>query len=560
MGQMSGRTGHKVFVIGLDGATFDVMIPLIQQGRLQNIAALMQQGGWGRLRSTIHPLTPPAWTTFMTGKNPGKHGVFDFIEVIPGSYNIRFVNGSFRRADSLWSILSQNNKKVGVINVPFTYPPERVNGFLISGLDTPGPDSTFTHPPGLYREILEKVGGYDLRETWPIGKRLHEYKIEDLDRVIGNKTAVTKYLMTHYPWDFLMMVYGSPDQVQHLFWRYMEDQNKGIEDDQTKRFGPIIPYTYVRIDQAIGELLKESDEKTIVMILSDHGGGKIKRVIDLNSWLASQGYLAYRKKSSVEVLVGTVRPFFKRYVPRRYRDWLKAMFPQFKDRAESQLYFAGIDWEKTRAYSWGMYGNISINLTGREPRGAVRPGREYEAVCAKITEKLYRLEDPFDHSRLVEKVYRKEDIFSGPFLDKAPDLLIVWKDYAYYTQGNLRNKGSIFQDSLYIDSSEFEHSGTHRLEGVFIASGGVIKKGLEVKGTTIVDLAPTILYLMGLPIPMDMDGRVVQEIIEEDYWKNHPPQWVDRKAKLDPPAQDFHDYAGHEVEAMRERLKGLGYL
>lgn len=551
---------NKVLIIGLDGATFDIIKPLADREELPNLSKLMKNGVYGELTSTLHPTTPQAWTTFMTGKGAGSHGIFDFIERIPDKYEIRFVNGSFKKAKSIWSILNDMGKKVGVMNVPFTYPPEKVNGFMISGFDAPSVDSNFTYPPGLYSEILREVGRYDLRGTFPIGKRKADYKIEDIDRVIRNRVDVSKYLLRSKEWNLFMVVFGSTDHVQHLFWRHMEEMGEGIRNNEVEQYGYIIPHTYKKVDEAVGELLKEVGDDTIVIIMSDHGGGRIKKVINLNNWLAKNGLLKYKKKQPSKLLIDSVKTTIKRHLPRKYRDWIKDKFPNIKDKAESVSYFSEIDWEHTRAYSWGMYGNISINLKGRELKGTINK-EDYERICKEIKEMLYEMKDPSMGYNIVEKVYMKEELYRGDYLNKAPDLVIQWRDYAYYTQGNLdRGDGDVFMDRLNIDSSDFEHTGTHRLHGILIMSGSSIRKGSIIHNAKLIDIAPTVFYLMGLPVPADMEGRILIEGISEEFIKENALSYSESHISDHEPSGDLSVYSEEDNKIISDKLKGLGYL
>jgi len=558
---MSGidKQRRKVLIIGLDGATLDIIRPLIKKGELPNLRALMEKGASGTLASTIQPITPQAWSTFMTGCNAAKHGIFDFIERVPASHDVRFVNGSFKRVKSLWGILSERGLKVGVVNVPFTYPPEEVNGVMISGFDAPGLDSGFVYPPGLYAELVDKVGPYELRGTFPIGKKKADYKVEDIDRVVDNRTAVSKYIMATRPWDVFMVVYGSTDHVQHIFWRQMMDKARGEKSEDVERFGGIIAHTYKKVDEAVGELVASSPEGTVVVIMSDHGGGELKKVVNLNNWLCGEGLLAYRKQQIRKTLFEGGKTFTKKCLSKGSRDWIKSRFPGVRDRAESLAYFAGIDWAGTRAYSWGMYGNISVSLKGRDYDGRVSP-EDYEKVRGEIGERLMRLKDPDTGVLLVEKVWKREELYAGPLLEAAPDIIVGWRDYAYYTQGNLkRGDGSVFLEKLSIDSSDFEHTGTHRLNGTLVLSGhGIIKKGLCVEGAGLADIAPTILHIMGQPVPDNMDGRVLTEAFEDEFIAANSPVMEGASNIRDNAVKV--GYSDDDKKEMQEKLKGLGYL
>ncbi len=554
-----GEKHKKVLIIGLDGATLDIIRPLVAGGELPNLAALMREGTSGELASTIQPTTPQAWTTFMTGCTAAKHGIFDFIERVPNSHDVRFVNGSFKRVKSLWGILSERGLKVGVVNVPFTYPPEEVNGVMISGFDAPGLESGFVYPTELYGELLEKVGPYELRGTFPIGKKKVDYKAQDIDRVVDNRTAVSKYIMNTRPWDVFMVVYGSTDHVQHVFWRQMMDKASGVVSEDVERFGGIIAHTYRKVDEAVGELVASCPEDTVVVIMSDHGGGELKRVINLNNWLSDEGLLSYRKKQIKKTLLEGGKTLTKKCLSKGSRDWIKSRMPGLKDRTESLAYFAGIDWGGTRAYSWGMYGNISVNLQGREADGTVR-AEDYEKVRGEISERILRLKSPEGDENLVEKVWKREELYSGPLLEAAPDIIIGWRDYAYYTQGNLkRGDGSIFLDKLSIDSSDFEHTGTHRLNGTLMLRGsGIIREGLTLTGAGLADIAPTILHIMGQPVPDNMDGEVLTEVFTGEFLAANRPVAAAAAEAFE--SGDKVGYTEDDKKEMEEKLKGLGYL
>src|SRR3990170_3657839 len=222
----------KVSIIGLDGATFRLILPLVKKGKLPTLEGMMKKGSWGELESTIHPLSPQAWASFMTGKNPGKHGIFEFIEHKPFSYDICYVNGGFIQGKKLWQILSDAGKRVCIINVPFTYPPDKVNGCLIAGLDSPGSHSDFCYPPHLLSELIKKFGEYKLRQ--------HPYKatpesfLEKISEQFDYILKIAKYLKAKESWDLFMVVFESTDLVQHFYWHYAFQEKLGFPPQNKK--------------------------------------------------------------------------------------------------------------------------------------------------------------------------------------------------------------------------------------------------------------------------------------------------------------------------------------
>ena len=549
----------KVFILALDGGTFDIILPLVEGGELPNLGRIMERGGWGRLHSSIHPITPPAWTSFMTGLNPGRHGVFDFIVPETTGYGFHLTTALDCREETLWGYLSRRNRKVIALNIPFTYPPEKVNGVMISGLDAPMIRREIASPPEVFDELVEEFGEYVMDWTMPIGRRfdLSEYK-QNLYKTLKFRYESGSYVMARYPWDCFMLVFNSTDHVQHIFWKMGEEGRS------------IINETYKKTDEYLGELLKDLDESTTVVIVSDHGAGPIERAFYLDRWLEREGYLALRKSrfSPSRILVSAARmgrTLLRRCLPVSLKKLLRYALPGTREKVETLIATRDIDWPRVKAYSAGYYGNIYINLEGRKPEGTVSDD-EYDPLCREITKKLLELTDPKTGERIVEKVYRKQDLYSGESTDLAPDLIVRWADYATYTEKGLESTSGGDSDSLFakrdlnVESSGYPLTGTHRLHGIFMISGPRIRKCGEVEGLHINDLYPTILYALGESIPDDRDGRVIEEVFKPEHLAGQPPRYVEATAIR--PARD-HDGQGlseGEESAVSERLKGLGYL
>ena len=551
---------RKVVVVGLDGATLDVIRPLVERGRLPNLSKIMERGVQGELQSTIHPITPQAWTSFMTGKRAGKHGIFDFSRRRKGTYEIEFVNASARQAESIFSMLSRSKRTVGAIGIPFSFPPEEVNGFMLSGMDAPGEDGRAVYPASVYDEIRRRFGHYHIHLASPVGRRIDQAKFwKDIRTEDENRTEISRYLMKRYPCDLFMTVYNNTDRVahQHLDEAVYEAIRNGTQGDAED----LLVKTYENTDAHVGQILSDLDEGTTVIIMSDHGSGPIRRIFFLNRWLEQKGYLSYLpgKVDPVKAAIKRARFLAKRFLPRSAKNFIETRFGGLRDKVESMLSFADIDWQNTKAYGFGMYGNIYINLKGREPSGVVAPGAEYESLRDELSEGLKDLTDPDSGEQIIQEIYRREDLYEGPCVEEAPDLLIGWKDYSYYTSVSLgKEEGDIFGPPMNIDCSEYKHVGTHRLNGTFMAMGEGIKQGTEVFGAEICDVAPTILYLLGDPIPEDMDGKVLANVFEDDVYAHRPPQYEGATGETE--TGSFVSYSDEESEEVAERLKGLGYL
>ncbi len=551
----------KVFIIGLDGATFDVIHPLIEKGKLRNIAKLMESGSWGRLKSTIPPISPAAWTSFATGKNPGKHGIFDFMMRESNSYNMRFNNASTRCSETIWNLLSEAGKKVGVVNVTMSYPPDKVNGFMISGMDSPGDKSPFCYPSTVYEEIKEKFGEYifcaDGGPPENFAKNRDNF-INTSYKEIEYRLNTTEYLMQKNPWDFFVTVFLAADGISHYFWKYMDINNPDYDPEAAGKYGNVIYETYEKLDDAVGRLLNSLDEESTIIIMSDHGSGPIHKVFFINRWLCNKGYLSFREKNGQRKFynAGTyIKKELKRILPGKFTEKRRELA---RSKRESNTFdpLSNIKWEETKAFSEGTSGGLWINVRGREPEGAVKPGNEYEQIRNKLIVDLMEFKDLESGDSVVHRVNKREDIFHGDYISRAADLLIDLKN-GYVAAGKLNRdlvKIEPKEDCLYPTNN---WSGNHRLDGVLIMKGPLIKKLGEIQGTEIIDIAPTVLYLMGLPVPEDMDGKILKEIVDDDHLSSNPIILADN-IRADYSKDRIYSQA--DEKKIEERLKNLGYL
>ncbi|NLE77066.1 MAG: phosphodiesterase, partial [Chloroflexi bacterium] len=295
---MTNERGRpKLLVVGMDGATFDLIRPWAQAGRLPTVARLLDEGVSAPLRSVPNMNSAPAWSSFATGLNPGKHGIFYFDELIPGTYTKRYLNGSFRQGTPFWRALSEAGYRVGILNVPMTYPAEEVNGYMLAGLDTPGPGSPlFSSPRGLAADLERAVGPYIIEPGAPglikAGRR--DKARQRILEALEKRLAYALYLAQTQPTDVLVVVFTATDAVQHFFWKDMDPQHPEHDPAQAAEFGDTIQQVYERLDGAVAELMAAMPGAT-VMLMSDHGGGFNQRGAEfLNPWLAAQGLLRFR--------------------------------------------------------------------------------------------------------------------------------------------------------------------------------------------------------------------------------------------------------------------------
>jgi len=529
------RTASPQFmVIGIDGATFDVMSPWMKAGELPSLRRLMEEGAHGELTSTTPPNSAAAWTSFMTGKNPGKHGVFDFFEPVTNSYAVRHTNGTSRQAKTIWRILSESGKRVGIMGVPMTYPPEEVLGYLIAGLDTPDERSQFIYPPALQHELARKFGRIEtIVYHFPqkLGKSyrsaLGAYELwESLEE---RRARLCQYLMRTRPTDLVMIHFFAVDQIQHYFWHYMDETHPLHDSEGAHLLGGLIKQIYRKIDDLVGELLAALPRETSVIVLSDHGAGPLRsQPKSVNKFLASLGLLKFksadrptpRLSGVAHRALQQVDAFVRQRLPPRVKTLITRAFPGTRDTFESYIATGEIDWSGTKAYCAGKFSPaIWINLKGVRPHGIVAPGAEHEELLAFITKKLYEIKDPGTGAQMIPRIRRKEEIYSGPYLSNAPDLLIdSWLDLSPHPS---QRTGQHLAGSTIIGRTPMEESvgkktASHRYNGILLLRGEPFKAGQPLRGAQIIDLAPTILHLMGVPVPDDMDGRVLKEALKDE--------------------------------------------
>jgi len=572
-------SGHKLLVIGLDAATFDLIDPWVAEGRLPTLSRLMADGSRGELRSVPNLNSIPSWASFMTGTNPAKHGLFWFYERRPDSYAFRYLNGSDLQVPPFWDILSTVGQRAGVINVPMTYPARPLNGFIIAGLDAPSEESPrFTCPAGLYQEIREKVGRYQI-DTNILGyarRGRYDQALKATQEVIAIRAATASYLMAEYPWDLFVVVFTALDRVQHTFWHFMDPTHPGHDPRQAARYGDAIYRCYAQLDAVVGDLVAQAGPGADVIVVSDHGFGfNQKGYHFLGPWLTSLG-LFYpvegkgangKARQLLTTALRETAAVGDGLVSKRLRRKLMALLPGGRAGLVKELHQVHCDWSRTKAYVDYIHPGIWVNLRGREPQGIVAPGREYEALRNELIERLLDCRDLDAGKPIVRAVKRREEVYSGPYLHKGPDLVIEW-NYEVVISG-LRYHDGTGREVIVREEADIverrQVSGDHRPEGIFIASGPHIKTGQEISGARIMDIAPTVLKLMGVPIPAYMDGRALTEALRPDSLEVVTAR-IDETASTGEMSQRMEasteslQFSDEEAAMVEERLRGLGYI
>ncbi len=520
-----------MLVLGLDGATFDLLSPWMAAGDLPVLARLAREGVSGILESTLPPVTAPAWASFMTGKFPSHHGVRDFFEGRAGQY--RMISGHDVQGKTLWELLSEAGKTAGVINVPITYPPRQVNGFLIPGLLSPDQGQT-TYPPGLLKDYESTLGPYRVTPRLVYQAGNEEAFLADIWEVLDTRIRYALRLAKDFPTDFLMVHFLVTDIAQHTFWKHLDPTHPWHDPKLASRYGESVKQIFARVDEAIGQLI-EVYKPDCVWAMSDHGFGPLHGVVNLNLFLIEQGLMQLKRTNGV-----------------RFRTWafragLGSVVAKVARRVgvkwnEKLLDFNDVDWTQTKAYSMGHLGQVFLNVQGREPEGSIQPS-DYNQTLEQVRGTLNALHGP-NGQRL------KITTIPGTDPKNGPDLHVIIENYRYAAHPLFASDGKIISEQRHFNSGE------HRREGVMIAWGEGIRPGERAEGARIIDLAPTILHQMGVSVPADMDGQVLTQVFSESWNESHPVRFQVVGAQLDRGG----DLSVSDQAVLESRLRALGYM
>ena len=554
----------KVFVISLDGATFDILLPFIQQGLMPNLQSLMQEGLSSELESVIPAVTAPAWTSFMTGKNPSKHGLFGFTQFDPGDNRVKLTNARDIRSKTIWQILSDKGKRCVVVNLPYTTPPSPINGVMVAGWDSP--PRNFTHPEELTAKIMQQFPDYRTNlNMWLFdympGKSEGNFDrlIDTLIRGCQQGSQLAQQFLDHELWDVFMVHFQQTDWIQHKLWGMIVEaaRNGSNNDPRVQR----VRECYQKFDEQVGILLRKVQRHApFTIVLSDHGFGDYKGELYPNYYLNQWGYY-YESAAAEKDTAKPVRELFSKskMLSQLYRGMAGVKHRldnilEFKryQNFNSWVDFAGgtfggralpVDWSRTKVATVGAYecAFLYVNVIGRGPAGIVRP-EECDAIVSDVIAKFSTVKHQQTGKSVYKKVARGSDIYPERGKDiLLPDVILLPEE-GY----GLSSKVS---DALPQATPE----GVHRHNGVVFLRGAGVKKSVPNFAPFLIDMAPTILHTLGLPVPTDMDGRVLEEIF-------NAPREIQYEEIDNAVSQERVQYLESEAEVIEQRLKALGYV
>jgi predicted AlkP superfamily phosphohydrolase/phosphomutase len=548
----------KVVVIGIDGGCWDYIDPLLEKGQLPNLQQLIDNGLRGILKSTTPAISPVAWSSFITGKNPGKHGIFDFL-VRMGDDFVPF-SSAHRYGTPFWKYLNNSGLQVGIIGIPVTYPPEKVDGFMVAGFGAPEGSRNLTYPLDLLDSIERKYGEYKVIVSEHIleGTDIDHYFAKFRENEI-RQTKIALDLAEESQTDMLAINFMAADQFNH----YSSDYD-------------YVEEALAAVDQNIGAIMERFSEANFV-VLSDHGSRRLEKIFLLRNWLFEHGLVHYLPRDINSITVAEINHVLTRLLQDHYR-WngvgekllrrllghLFNVLPMWGKRnflstlleiAPYNFYLYQyndqIDWEKTQIYELSGYGELYVNSNP-----GISNEFEYEELRDKCIELLSSIQYPITGKPLVQRVYRKEELYSGSFLDLSPDLVADFnQSTCAFKPGGFQN--NVRKSDLFIDP--VTNFGAHTSDGMFVFSGSDFKgSGSRVQPASIVDIPATLLHLFGVPIPDDYDGRVLAEYISEEFMAKTPVRFQEGDGELIRSTQ--HPFSQEEMEDLEGKLRELGYI
>lgn len=534
---------NRTLLIGLDGATFTILDPLVQAGVMPFLAEFMARGVRGELLSTPNPLTPPAWTSLATGRTPGNHGVFDFLrpKETEGGVYIELLSARDVRCETIWALVSRLGGRVAVLNFPLTYPIRAISGFVVPGFVPLRHLKRSIHPTGLYENLM-RLPGFNAKELAMDLDREKEGiqglppdQYADWIRLHMRRERqwfeILRYILLHEPCELMAVLFDGPDKLQHIAWRFIDPECFPRRPTAWEREMRELCLDYFRdLDGYLRQAVAMAGPGCRVFMASDHGFGSSYEIFYLNVWLHQHGYLQWGEGGA---------PI----------DHEEKMLAQ---RMKTQ--YGLLDWSKTTAYA------LSPSSNGIYIRVAQRPGQPgvlvqaYDSFRKELIDSLLAFTDPESGESIVKRVMTREEVFAGSQMHRAPDLTLVLRDHGFIS---ILNADAPLKRRA-------EPKGMHRLEGIFLAAGPGLKRGLAVPPLAIVDVAPALLHSLSLALPADLEGRFPREIFEEAFLQACPPVYGGATrpvgSALEPAVSGAPVLDLEQEEAVLSRLKALGYI
>ena len=558
---------ERIFVIGLDSVDPDLLENWIECGDLPFFKKLMSEGTYCKIKCIPPTFSPVQWSSILTGTNPGKHGIFGFQKPIHSNGNGGRQKQIYNRTDckspTFYDILSQKGKKVGLINMVMTYPASKINGFMITGMETPDLSSPgISYPKGLINEL--RSIGCNYRISAGVAGLIMQGEIDkairSLNQVTDEHIKATKYLMKKYDCDLMTVLFSQIDNCGHYFWQFHDRQHP----EYTEKYGDVLLKVYQKHEEVLQELMNEYPDATFI-ICSDHGMGfnyearyYLKELFARLGWYASSNESRgdFSLKEALNAKVRNIYWFIYKNVPMRYKRKIAGLFPSLRGRVETIV--DGLDWDSSRVYSNDDFFSIYINRNSVDGEdGSTSSGKAFKAFRDEIINKLYSLEEVGTGKSIVKNVLTPDDVYFGDCIDDAPDVIIEWAEVRL-KNGIRCGDITILPEEINKSNLETILSGEHRPYGILLMKGKMVQKDQRLADGSIMDIAPTILYLAGQPIPQSMDGKVQSGAFDKAFIKSNPLKYTD--VNQEDREEEAFNFSVEESEKIKERLRALGYV
>ena len=529
----------KTFILGLDGATFDQLNPLMNEGFLPTIKTLCENSAHGPLKTVFPPVTAPAWLSMATGLNPGKTGVFDYINrVRPESNHVAPISSAHYDRRAIWNYLNRNGYTTGIFNYPTLYPPPKVNGFAVSGMGA-RKNTPFSFPEELNSEILSLAPSYQTT----LNLRNSTYKrdiglfFKDIDRIIESQKTVLLHLIRNKKWDFFFAVFSFTDWMQHVLWKDIDSDHPLYNTATSPEVHHNYKKMWQKVDSIIGILLKTIPPDSNFIIVSDHGSGPIDSVFYPNTWLRNNQWLFMKKSSALKALIADTFSGLSESYDNKYTTKLTSLVKKRILKINSSTDF--IDMNSSLAYSPEhntMYG--CINLT---PKGKAEQGFK-----ERLIKELQNLPEQLTGISSI-KVILPETVYTGPYTGLSPDIYFIVNEYRSTVEI------AFPKEPFYSSPSLKLRTGGHRTDGIFIGRGTIFKN-TSLK-PSILDIAPTVLALYDIEIPENIDGSVLTQSFKEESLKKMNIRFGKGLDETEVKREDQES-----LDEMKDLLKSLGYM
>lgn len=504
-------TLNRLLVLPLDMADGDLIRYWSGQGLLPHFASVISSGTWVDLESTSQVLHTSTWPTFATGVHPGKHGIYFPYQAKPGCQLAQHVKADQYGAQTFWHLADQQGCRCVIYDVPETFPESGFRGKAVFDWGTWAWYGTpCAQPAVLLKNLKSRFGRYPLGfEAKRLGARMPQLTVmeQGLLRSVEYKRSTTQWLLKQQPWDLAVAGFCEPHPAGHYLWPADVDSVHGANEDQ---MAALLRF-YVALDRALGALVDDLPGDTALFFVSGDGvcpnrcawyllPAVLERLEYTCAFMSDHGTGAPRS------LVGRAKGLMSAQVRRRIANLLPWWV---RDKLGARTQAANIDWSKTRAFTLptDLEGCIRINLKGREPQGIVEPGREYSDLCEEIRARLMELTNPVMGTRAVRKVWIRNEVFPGERQEQLPDLIVTWNNEAPF-----KSLASPRFASIEGDNAD-PRPGTHSSVGFLLAVGAGVPSGFQSSGR-LVDVAPTVMKLLGLTAPANMDGVPLSGLID----------------------------------------------